>query len=148
MNKSKKLRDLVVRAALLEDEIINSKEYKLLRIEQEKQKKILERLSLSIDELYVEQKGLLSEAENIKSEILKSGEFDSDVLKPKYRNSNYVDVSGFYRVIDNIDEFLAVISITQSVVKNYAKQNKDIKDEVMGCIKKNKPSLIGFEIIN
>lgn len=113
----------------------------------------IEGLEDKINEMKEHQEGLLKDALQkeeaagvILSELLESGEYDDSLVSPTYKNSNHVDVYKFYNVIDDFDEFMARISITQKVVKDYAKERKELKDVALSCIIEDEPKLIGFTI--
>lgn len=147
MSKSQKLHDLLAQAEAKRKEITNSDKYLDLADEIEDAELEIAGKRQELSDQLSEVQELQKQAAIVKSELIASGEFDEKLFKPKYKNSNYVSASAFYNVIDNHDEFMAVISIPQTVVKNYAKEHEDIKKPVLDCIKAEKPVLTDLELV-
>jgi hypothetical protein len=51
-------------------------------------------------------------------------------------------------VVDNLDEFLSVISITQKTVKDYARDHEDIKNPVLDCIEEVDKKITDLELVS
>lgn len=126
-NKTIQYRKLLNELNNLENEIMNSDKYIALKDK-------LEDVQADLCEMTLPVGIKRNEVSALKDEILKSGEVDTDIAEIKFKVSKEVSISKFYELVEDIDIVLSLASIPQTKLKDYAKENNDIKKAVLGCV--------------
>ena len=131
-----KSKVLAVKIALgvlndMENKILNSDEYiglkEVIRVEQER----LEKLTKPIQEASF----IVQTTQNDLLEWAKENEqFETDDFSVKFREKKEVNKEKLFGILEDTDLFVSLATISQKVLKDYAKENKDLKKPLENCI--------------
>ena len=147
MSESEELATMIIKKKNKLKEITNSDEFMELIDKTEDLEDEMNDLRNKRDSL-VEPITLLEKAIDDKEKaIIKEGIFDANIFKPKHKIMKEVNVNKLYNTIGEQDQFMLLVSVTQKAVKDYAKDNKEQKDELLDCIEEKERRLVGLTLI-
>ena len=115
----------------LENEILNSDKYWELKKKQDIVAAEMTALNAPIlekrTELYTLQQELIAFAVENNQEV-------TDDYEVKFTESKKVNKEKLFKIIDDIDAYVLLSSVTQKDLKDYAETNNDLKDPLKSCI--------------
>jgi len=127
-----KIKNEIEKMDELKNDILNSDEYcdiaeKIEKLENEL-KKLAEPLVKQIDLVRNLEKDILIECKE-------QGLSEYDGYEVKFKKTKKVDNKKLFGVLNNdVDSFVGLATITQKALKDYAKEHKDLKGSLNGCI--------------
>lgn len=132
------LADLIQAAKVKRQEVTNSDDFIDLSDKREDLQDKIAEIGEKQAEMLEEVNSMELKANYLKKDLISSGKFDTDLFEVKTSSSGSVNSNKFYETVGDHDEFLSLISITQKVVKDYArdfsKNDKERKKEIEDCI--------------